>query len=298
LAYMSPMTRRNLRNGLLFISPWVIGFVLFILYPVVASFYYSLTRYNLMDPPQWVGLGNYQDLIFDDDLFITAIKNTLYFVALAVPLGIVFSLSTALLLNAKMRGISVFRTIYYLPTLVPAVASSIIFIMLLNPQFGVVNTLIRSLGLSAPGWISDPAWAKPALIMMSLWGTGGSMIIFLAALQDVPEQLIEAAILDGANAWKRFLNVTLPMISPALLFNVIMGLIGGFQVFTSAYVMTDGGPNNSTLFYALLLYRNAFRYFKMGYASAMAWILFVITLIFTLIVMRSSARMVYYGGEE
>ena len=292
------MTRRNLRNGLLFISPWVVGFVLFILYPVVASFYYSLTRYNLMTPPQWVGLGNYQDLIFDDDLFITAIKNTLYFVALAVPLGIVFSLSTALLLNAKMRGISVFRTIYYLPTLVPAVASSIIFIMLLNPQFGVVNTLIRSLGLSAPGWISDPAWAKPALIMMSLWGTGGSMIIFLAALQDVPEQLIEAAILDGANAWRRFLNVTLPMISPALLFNVIMGLIGGFQVFTSAYVMTDGGPNNSTLFYALLLYRNAFRYFKMGYASAMAWILFVITLIFTLIVMRSSARMVYYGGEE
>jgi multiple sugar transport system permease protein len=295
---MSPLTRRNLRNGLLFISPWVVGFALFIAYPVVASLYYSLTRYNLMTPPQWVGLGNYQDLIFEDSLFRISIKNTLYFVALAVPLGIVFSLVTALLLNAKMRGISIFRTVYYLPTLVPAVASSIIFIMLLNPQFGIVNTFIRSLGLRAPGWIADPTWAKPALVMMSLWGTGGSMIIFLAALQDVPEQLVEAAILDGANSWRRFLNVTLPMISPAILFNVIMGLIGGFQVFTSAYVMTDGGPNNATLFYALLLYRNAFRYLKMGYASAMAWILFIITLVCTLIVMRSSARMIYYGGEE
>ena len=298
MSRMSPLTRRNLRNGLLFISPWVVGFALFIAYPVVASLYYSLTRYNLMTPPQWVGLGNYQDLVFEDSLFRISIKNTLYFVALAVPLGIVFSLVTALLLNAKMRGISIFRTVYYLPTLVPAVASSIIFIMLLNPQFGIVNTFIRSLGLRAPGWIADPTWAKPALVMMSLWGTGGSMIIFLAALQDVPEQLVEAAILDGANSWRRFLNVTLPMISPAILFNVIMGLIGGFQVFTSAYVMTDGGPNNATLFYALLLYRNAFRYLKMGYASAMAWILFIITLVCTLIVMRSSARMIYYGGEE
>ena len=293
----SPMTRRSLRNGLLFISPWVIGFTLFIAYPLLASLYYSLTNYNIMRTPEWVGLANYQAIIFNDDLFLTSLKNTLYFVGLSVPLGTIFSLATAMLLNTKIPGISIFRTIYYLPSIVPAVASAIIWIMLLNPQFGIVNTLIRAVGLQAPGWLADPAWAKPALILMSLWGMGSTMIIFLAALQDVPQHLVESAILDGANAWHRFVHVTLPMISPAMLFNVIMGLVGGFQYFTSAFIMTDGGPSNATLFYALYLYRSAFRYIKMGYASALAWLLFLVTLVCTLLVMRTSARFIYYGGE-
>ncbi len=294
---MSPMTWRNLRNALLFISPWIIGFALFVAYPVGTSFYYSLTNFNILKSPRWIGLENYQALLFHDDLFRTSLFNTVYYVVYAVPLGTVFSLSLASLLNSRVPGLSLFRTIYYLPSIVPAVASAIIWIMLLNPQFGILNTLIRAFGLRAPGWIADPRWAKPALVMMSVWGLGNTMIIYLAALQDVPGHLVEAAILDGANAWHRFAHVTLPMISPAVLFNVIVGLIGGFQYFTSAYVMTGGGPNNATLFYALYLYRNAFQYVKMGYASALAWLLLLITLVCTLLVMRSSARLVYYGGE-
>jgi len=293
----SPMVRKNLRNALLFISPWVVGFILFIAYPVGISLYYSMTRFHLLKPPDWVGLANYRELILTDDLFRISLYNTFYYVLMSLPLGTVFCLTSALLLNSKVPGIAVFRTIYYLPTIVPAVASAIIWIMLLNPQFGLVNIMIRAVGLRAPGWVADPAWAKPALVLMSLWGMGGTMIIYLAALQDVPQHLVEAAILDGANAWNRFLHVTLPMISPAILFNVVMGIIGGFQYFTSAYVMTGGGPNNSTLFYALYLYRNAFQFIKMGYASALAWILFVVVLVCTLLVLRSSASLVYYGSE-
>jgi len=294
---MTAASRRDLRNGLLFIAPYLVGFLVFFAYPLVMSLYYSLTDYNIMKTPRFIGLGNYLKLILEDELFWISLKNTLYFVVFSVPLCTVFSVFVAALLNMKLPGISIFRTIYYLPSIVPAVASSIIWIMLLNPQFGIVNTFIRWVGLPAPGWIADPAWAKPALIFMSLWGTGSAIIIYLAGLQDVPRHLIEAAVLDGANAPQRFFNVTIPMISPVMLFNIIMGLIGGFQYFTTAYVMTNGGPNNATLFYALYLYRNAFQYIKMGYASAMAWLLLVLTLLLTLLVMRSSARFVYYGGE-
>lgn len=295
---MSAVARRNLRNGLLFISPYLIGFLIFTAYPLGASFYYSLTNYNILKTPQFIGAQNYLQLVLKDPLFWVSLKNTGYFVLFSVPLTTVFALSLAVLLNTKIPGQSIFRTVYYLPSIVPTVATSIIWILLLNPQFGIVNTIIRFFGLQAPGWIADPAWSKPALIMMSLWGTGGTIVIYLASLQDVPTHLVEAAILDGANPFQRFLNVTIPMISPVILFNVIMGLIGSFQVFTTAYVMTAGGPNNSTLFYALYLYRNAFTYIKMGYASALAWLLLVITLLFTLLVMRSSARYVYYGGEQ
>jgi multiple sugar transport system permease protein len=293
----SPVTRRNLRNGLLFISPWLIGFTLFVAYPLFASFYYSLTTYNIMKSPNWVGLSNYRDLLFNDDLFRTALYNTLYYVALFLPVGTLFSLSMAILLNQRIRGMALFRTVYYIPSIVPAVASSIVWLMLLNPQFGILNALIRMMGLPVPGWLGDPAWAKPAFVIMSVWGLGGTIIIYLAALQDIPEHLVEAAILDGANAWQRLLAIVLPIISPVMLFNVIIGLISGFQFFTAAYIMTEGGPNNSTLFYALYLYRNAFQYIKMGYASALAWLLFLIILVCTLIVMRSSARLVYYGGD-
>jgi multiple sugar transport system permease protein len=210
-------------------------------------------------------------------------------------LGSAFSLAIALLLNAKMRGIAVFRTIYYLPTIVPAVAGSIIWMMLLNPQFGIVNSLIRLVGARPPGWLADPLWAKPALILMGLWSMGSTIIIYLAALQDVPAHLVEAAILDGANGRQRFFHITIPMISPAILFNVVISLIGSFQYFTVAFIMTDGGPNNATLFYALYLYRNAFTYVKMGYASALAWLLLIITLACTLLVLRTGGRKVYYG---
>ncbi|MCL6431022.1 MAG: sugar ABC transporter permease [Anaerolineae bacterium] len=297
MARMSRMARRNERNGILFVSPWLIGFAVFIAYPLLASLRNSFTNLTMLKAPRFVGLANYYELLFRDELFKISLFNTLYYVALAVPLGTIFSLAFAVLLNQKLPGISLFRTIYYLPTIVPAVASAIIWVMLLNPQFGIVNSIIRAVGLRAPGWLGDPNWSKPALVMMSLWGTGSTIIIYLAALQDVPEHLVEAAVLDGANAWDRFVNVTVPMISPAMLFNVIMGLIGGFQYFTQAYVMTQGGPLHSTLFYALYLYRNAFQYLKMGYACAMAWLLFLITLACTVIVMRTSARVVYYGGE-
>lgn len=293
----SPMARRNLRNGLLFISPWLIGFTLFVAYPLFASLYYSLTTYNIMKSPSWVGLSNYRDLLFNDDLFLTALYNTLYYVALFLPVGTLFSLSMAILLNQRIRGMALFRTVYYIPSIVPAVASSIVWLMLLNPQFGILNAMIRMLGLPVPGWLGDPAWAKLAFVIMGVWGLGGTIIIYLAALQDIPEHLVEAAILDGANAWQRLFAIVLPIISPVMLFNVIIGLISGFQFFTAAYIMTEGGPNNSTLFYALYLYRNAFQYIKMGYASAMAWLLFLIILVCTLIVMRSSARLVYYGGD-
>jgi len=294
---MTAASRRDLRNGLLFISPYLIGFTFFIGYPMIMSLYYSLTDFNLMKAPNFIGLTNYLNLILRDELFWTSLENTLYFVAFSVPLCTAFAIFIATLLNTKLPGISIFRTVYYIPSIVPAVASSIIWIMLLNPQFGMVNTIIRWIGLPAPGWLADPAWAKPALVFMSLWGTGSAIVIYLAGLQDVPKHLIEAAILDGANIIQRFFNVTIPMISPVILFNVIMGLIGAFQYFTHAYIMTNGGPNNATLFYALYLYRNAFQYIKMGYASALAWLLLLLTLLLTLIVMRSSARLVYYGGE-
>jgi multiple sugar transport system permease protein len=294
---MTAVARRNLRNGLLFISPYLIGFLCFTAYPLGASLYYSTTNYNILKAPEFIGLHNYIKLLIDDPLFWISLKNTIYYALFAVPLTTIFALTVAILLNTKVPGLSIFRTVYYLPSIVPTVASSIIWILLLNPQFGIVNTVIRFLGFQAPGWLADPAWSKPALIMMALWGTGSTIVIYLASLQDVPTHLVEAAILDGANSFQRFLNVTIPMISPAILFNVIMGLISSFQVFTNAYVMTGGGPNNSTLFYALYLYRNAFQYIKMGYASAMAWLLLVLTLLLTLLVMRSSARMVYYGGE-
>ncbi len=294
---MRAMGWRDLRNGLLFVSPWFVGFVLFIAYPLGTSLYYSMTSYNIMRAPHWVALANYRDLILHDTLFVVSLYNTLYFIGLALPVSTVFSLAAAMLLHTRMPGIAIFRTIFYVPSVVPAVASSIIWLMLLNPQFGVLNSMIRLVGLRAPGWLADPAWAKPALVMMSVWGLGGAMVIYLAALQDVPEHLIEAAILDGANAWDRFLHVTVPMISPAVLFNVVVGLIGGFQVFTTSYVMTGGGPLDSTLFYALYLYRNAFQYLKMGYASAQAWLLLIITMVCTILVLRSSARRVYYGGE-
>jgi multiple sugar transport system permease protein len=291
---MSRLERRRLVTGLLFLSPWLIGLLVFTAYPILASLYYSLTDYRVLKAPRWVGLANYAYLLRGDEYFWQyAVYNTLY-MFLELPLSIGLGVGLAMLLNQRLRGMAIFRTVFYTPVLVPTVAGALLWLWLLNPQYGLTNVALRGVGLPALGWLAEPKWSKPAFILMDLWGVGGGMVIYLAALQGVPEHLYEAAKLDGANGWSRFRHVTLPMISPVLFFSVIMGVIGTFQYFTQTFVMTKGGPELSTLFYALYLFRNAFEYFKMGYACAMAWLLFLVTLIATLLVFRSSARWVYY----
>lgn len=293
---MTIKEKQNLLKGLLFISPWLIGFLSFTLTPFVMSLYYSFTKYDIIQPPTWVGLDNFRDLM-NDELFWKSLYNTLYYTIIFCPLGVVVGVGLALLLNLKVKGMAVYRTIFYLPSIVPFVASSILWLWLLDPQFGVINALLETLGIVGPGWLVDPNWSKPALILMGLWGVGAPMIIYLAALQDIPNDMYESAEIDGATWWHKIMYITIPMLTPVILFNLIMGLIGSFQYFTQAYIMTGGGPNDSTLFYALYLYNNAFSYFHMGYASAMAWILFAIIMAVTLLIFKSSARWVYYGGE-
>jgi len=292
--------RRDLRNGLLFVSPWLVGLCVFTLYPILASFYYSFTVYDIISPPQFAGLANYQDLLTTDPLFWKAVRNTLYYVAVAVPLYLCIALAVALLLNMKLRGMALYRTLFFLPSIVPDVASAMLWAWILNPQFGLLNALLRGLGIPTVGWLSDPNWSKPALILIGLWAFGSSMVIFLAALQDVPEALYEAAELDGAGLLRKTWNVTLPMITPTIFFNLVLGMIGAFQYFTTAFVLSQGtgGPASSTLFYSLLLYNNAFSYFKMGYSSAMAWLLFAFVFLLTWLVFKSANRWVYYEGEN
>ena len=289
---------RETRTGLLFAAPWLIGFAVFFAYPVLASFYYSLCSYDAIRPPHFIGLENYRKLFFEDDLFWKSLGNTLFMIVFGLPLGLAASLIIAVLLNQKLKGIALYRTLFYLPSITPVVATSILWLWLLNPEMGLINLGLAKIGIVGPSWLTDPAWSKPALILMGLWGAGGGMVIYLAALQDIPEALYEAAALDGAKSLTRFFRITLPMLTPVILFNLIMGLIGTFQYFTQAYVMTSGGPQDSTTFYALLLFNKAFQDFKMGYASAMAWVLFVITLGAALLVFRTSARWVYYSGED
>lgn len=291
--------RRNLRNGLLFAAPWLVHLAVLILYPIGASLYYSLCSYDALRPPRWVGLENYRVLFTEDPLFWTSLGNTLYMVLFGLPVTLVVSLAIALLMNQKLKGMAFYRTVYYLPSITPIVATSILWLWVLNPEMGLVNAGLQKLGIAGPGWLSSPEWSKPALILMGMWGAGGGMVIYLAGLQDIPQQLYEAASLDGAGKLAQFRHVTLPMLSPVILFNLIMGLIGAFQYFTQVYVITkgSGGPQDSTLFYALHLFNMAFIDFRMGYACAMAWVLFLVTLVCALIVFRSSARWVYYGGE-
>ncbi|NLJ68649.1 MAG: sugar ABC transporter permease [Firmicutes bacterium] len=289
---------RTILTGLAFASPWLVGFAIFTVYPILASLYYSLTEFTGLDVTAFVGFGNYIDMITKDELFHKSLYNTLYYLILAVPLGFVVAMALALALNLKIKEISFYRTCVYIPNIVPAFASSFIWLWLLNSEYGLVNLLLEQVGIWGPAWVSDPKWAKFSIVLMAQWGAGGSAMIFLASLQDVPRSLYEVADLDGATSWVKFRYITLPMISPVILFHVIMALFGAFQVFTPAYIMTAGGPANSTLFYVLYLYRNAFNYGKMGYASAMAWLLFILALITTLIVMKTSARFVYYQGEE
>jgi len=264
------------------------------------SIYYSFTAYNVVQPPVWVGLDNYRELFFEDPLFWKSLYNTLYFTAFSVPLSLIFSITLALLLNQKVAGISVFRTVFFLPSIVPVVASAVLWLWVLNPDSGLINSALRGwVGIEGPGWLADARWSKPSLILMSLWSVGGAMVIFLAGLADVPQTLYEVAELDGAGPVNKFLHVTLPMLTPTILFNMVMGLIMAFQYFTQVYVMTGGlgTPVDSTMFYALYLYRSSFYYLRMGYASAMAWMLFVVILVATLGVLYSSRKWVFYHGD-
>jgi multiple sugar transport system permease protein len=279
-----------------FASPWIIGFVVFYLGPMLASAYLSLTNYSVLMPTTFVGLYNYEQMLQDETLRL-AIFNTAYYTLLAVPLGAIVSLAVAVLLNRRdIRGRSFFRAAFYIPSIMPIVALSILWIWLLQPRFGLINSFLDIFGINGPNWLGDPAWSKMGLVLMSLTGIGFNMVIFLAALQGVPSHLYEAAELDGANGWQRFRNVTLPMISASVFYVLVIGLINSFQIFTQAYVMTDGGPADSTLFYVLYLYRYAFDYFKMGYASSLAWLLFVVILGLTYIQFRTSEKWVYYGN--
>jgi multiple sugar transport system permease protein len=297
--------KRNL-EGYIFISPWLIGFLVFAAGPILVSLFMSFTRWSLLSPPQWIGFDNYNEIIFNDPLVYKSLWNTAYYVLFSVPLGVILSLFLAILLNQQLRGMSIFRTIFFLPSVTNLVAVSILWMWILNPEFGLLNHALGFLGIEGPLWLQSEIWSKPALILMSLWGIGGGMIINLAALQGIPEELYEAAKLDGAGKLRKLIHITLPLISPAIFFNIIMNIIGSFQVFTQAFVMTassaqgqEGSPNNSTLFFVLYLYKKAFQQFKMGYASALAWLLFIIILIFTIIQFLLSKRWVYYeSGNE
>ncbi len=284
--------------GLLFISPWLIGFLWLTLYPMVASLYYSFTEYQILAAPKLIGLANYDEMFLHDKLFWISVANTLYFAFVSLPVGTVGSILLALLLNRKVRGMSLYRTLYYVPTVVPSIASVMLWAWILNPKVGLVNYILSLIGIQGPGWLNDPAWAKPALIVLSLWGMGGGVVIYLAGLQDIPAHLYEAASLDGANGIQKALHVTIPLLTPTILFNVVMGLIGAFQYFTQAFVAQGafGGPLNSLLFYNLYLYRNAFSYYRMGYASALAWVLLVFVLAVTLGIFRTTGKWVHYGG--
>lgn len=293
----SPKNRRDLGWGLLFISPWIIGFLLFIFYPTVASFYYSFTDKALVNAPKWVGFENYIKMFTDDSLFGKSIYNTIYMVVFGVVLNIIFAFLTALLLNMKIRGQSIYRTIFYLPTVMPPVAGVLLWLWILNPQYGVMNHVLSWFGMRGPAWFGNPIWSKPAVLLMGLWGIGGSTILYLAALKDVPVEYYESAMLDGANWLQRTLHITIPMISPVTLFIAITSTIGAFQIFTQSYIAsqgTMGAPRESLLFYAIYIYHNAFVYLKMGYASALAWILFLIILVVTYVQLTLSRKWTFY----
>jgi len=291
---MTEFRRRQVRAGLAFISPWLIGLGVFLLYPIIASLYYSFCDYSVLDRARPVGVANYAEL-GSDKLFWKSLLNTLFYAAFSVPLGLCLALGLALLLNSGVRGLTIYRTIFFLPALVPMVALAVLWLWIFNGEYGVLNSFLSGLRVPAPGWLTDPAWSKPALVLLSLWGVGYAMVIFLAGLQEVPVHLYEAADLDGANWRHKLWHVTLPMISPVLLFNGIMGIIGSLQFFAIPYIMAPNGqPARSAYFYAMYLYDNAFLYLRMGYASAMAWILFLLILFLTLISLRLAARYVHY----
>lgn len=293
------LRRRESIEGHLYISPWIIGFLCFTLVPFLMSLGLSLTSYSIIRPPQFTGLQNYTYMFTQDPLFWGSLQRTLYYAALSIPLGIIGSLLCALLLNQGLHGTSLFRTLYFLPSLTPAVSSALLWRWIFQRDFGVLNYLLGKVAIQGPGWLGEPVWAIPSLVIMSLWSSvgGNRMIIFLAGLQGVPKELYESAEIDGGTSWDKFLHITLPMISPTMFFNVILGVIGALKVFTAAYVATQGGPAYATWFYVLHLYHQAFKYARMGYASALGWVFFIIVLVLTLAQVKASRSWVFYMGE-
>ena len=288
--------KRNL-EGWLFASPWIIGFVLWTLGPMVASFILSFMKWDLVSSPRWVGLANLREMLHDSVL-LQALRVTTLYAVLSVPLQLILGLTLAMLLNTKITGMRFYRTAFYLPSVLSGVAVALLWRWLFSSEFGLFNLLLSYVGIQGPSWLGDERWALPSLVLMSLWSVGASTIIYLAGLQGIPTDLYEAAEVDGARGWARFRFITLPLMTPVLFFQLIVGIIAALQIFTPALVMTNGGPNNATNFVLLYLYRNAFQYFRMGYASAIAWVLFLYILILTLIVFRSSALWVHYQGEQ
>lgn len=298
-----PGRRRSLQQqeaiwGYLFIAPWLVGFFAFSAGPILSMLYLSLTEYSVLAPPVWTGFTNYLKIFTADPLFWTSLYNTVYYVLLAVPLEVVIAFVIALMLNGKIRGLAAYRTLFYLPVVVPSVASSVLWVWLLDPQLGILKYLLSLVGLGSPDWLQSEIWSKPAIVSLGVWYLGTYMIIYLAGLQGVPRHLYEAAAIDGADWWSKLWVVTIPMMTPTIFFNLLMGIINSFQVFTFAYIMTNGGPLNSTLFYVLYIYQNAFQYFEMGYATALSTILLVVVLVATMLVMRWSQGWVYYEGQS
>lgn len=295
----SPLEIHQALWGYIFLLPWLLGLLIFTIGPILVSAYFSLMEYDVLSPPKFIGLENYIRAFTGDKQFWPSLWRTLDYSLQVVPLGIISSLLLAMLLNQGYKGTSFFRTMFFLPSLTPAVALALVWTWLLHPQLGPLNIALGWVGIQGPGWLADKLWALRSLVLMALWaGVGGNqMLIFLAGLQSVPRELLEAAQIDGAGPWARFRHVTIPMISPTLLFNLILGIIGALKVFTLAFVATNGGPSFSTWFYALHIYNQAFNYFRMGYASALAWIFVVILMVFTYLQLHLSRRWVYYGGD-
>lgn len=294
---MNAGRKSEARAGLLFASPWFIGFGVFLLYPLLAGLYFSFTDYTILSPPVWVGLDNYAELM-RDDVFWLAMGNTFVFAALFLPLSTVVAIGLALLLNTKIKGLAFYRTLIYLPSILPLVALAVLWRWMFNGEYGLVNEGLRAVGLSSPPqWLTDPNWTKPALVFLSLWGVGNAVVIYLAGLQNVPQALYEASDLDGASPWQKTWNVTLPMLSPVIQFNVVMGMIGALNVFAVPYVMLPGGGvKRSAYFYSMYLFDNAFVFQRMGYASAMGWFMFAVVLILTRVSLKLSEKRVHYDS--
>lgn len=295
---LTPAARTEAKAGYAFISPWLIGFLIFIAGPTLASLVISFTRWNIVGDPQWVGLKNYIQIFTSDKAFIQSLKVTFRYSALYLPLCTVAGLATAMALNAKVKGVGIFRAMFYMPYVAPSIAATLVWMWMLNPRYGLLNTILSWLGIEGPNWFHDPSTSLYGIIMISIWGVGGSAVIYLAGLQNIPPQLYEAAVIDGANSWQKFRHVTIPMLTPTIFFQIVVELIGVFQTFTTAFVATQGGPLKSTYFYMLHIYNKAWVSLRMGYASALAWILTLIILAITLLIFKSSPLWVHYEVEQ
>lgn len=280
------MTKKEALHGLLFVSPWIVGFLVFTLYPICSSLYYSLCEYQVIKEPVFIGLENYR-MLFQDKTFLKALSNTLYMIILGVPITTMAAVTVSIILNnKKLKHTGPFRVIFFIPTLVPTVVACLLWIWVMQPETGIINRLLGYIGITGPGWLSSMFWSKPAFILLMIWTCGNAIIIYLAGLQDIPDSLYESAALDGAGFFRQTVSVTIPLLRSTLLYNVVTLIIGVFQWFAEPYIMTNGGPDNQTMFYSLYLYQNAFSYFKMGYASAMAWILLLIALTIILVLFK------------